>query len=166
MNFRKHFGYDLEEASNEATIPADMQGESLTIQSMAEDADINVMMARFGVTGKMPENVRTPTYGDFSGINDFQSAMNAITEAQEAFMELPASLRARFENNPQRLLEFVSNNDNIPEARKLGLLKENTDGNTESRPSTNRSSSADGTTSPSRESLPGSTRPAPSETPT
>lgn len=125
MKFRKHFDYDVEKASDEATIPAEMQGKSLTVQSMAEDADLNVMMARFGVTGKMPENPRIPSYGDFSDIRDYRSALEAVTNASDAFMALPATLRAQFDNDPQRLLEFVSDDRNHEAARQLGLLKEN-----------------------------------------
>lgn len=126
MKFRKHFDYDVEKASDEAAVHT--VGESMTVQSMAEDADLNVIVRRFGLTGKMPENPRVPIYADFTGVTDYQSALNVVIEANEAFMELPASVRARFENNPQKLLEFCENDANIEEARKLGLLKENVDG--------------------------------------
>lgn len=127
MEFRKHFDYDVEKASDEAAISFVGQ-ESLTIQSMAEDADINVLMKRFGLTGTMPSNPRVPMFGDFTGITDYQDALNAVSAAYDGFMELPAKLRARFNNNPQELLEFVGNDANIEEARSLGLLKEKVDG--------------------------------------
>lgn len=114
---RSPYNYDLDAASDETAYRE--TSKSLTVQSMTEDADLNVMMARFGVTGKMPENVRLPQYGDFSHITDFQSAMNAVTEAEEEFMSLPASVRARFENNPQLLLDFCENPANISEVKKL-----------------------------------------------
>lgn len=123
MKFRKHFDYDVDEASAGAVVTHEYP-PSLTVQSMAEDADINVIVARFGITGRMPENPRLPQYGDFSGISDYQSAMNAVLEAQEAFMELTPQVRARFDNDPQKLLEFVADDRNITEARSLGLLKE------------------------------------------
>jgi len=37
-------------------------------------------------------------------------------------MELPAKMRARFHNDPQELLEFISNEENRAEAEKLGLV--------------------------------------------
>jgi phage internal scaffolding protein len=126
MKFRKHFDYDVTAASDEAVVK--VIGESLTVQSQAEDADINVLMKRFGITGKFPENVRVPTYGDFTGVSDFRSALDAIRLAQDGFMELPAELRARFENDPQKLLEFCADGRNMDEARKLGLLKEKVNG--------------------------------------
>jgi phage internal scaffolding protein len=127
MQFRKHFGYDVEAASNEAAVSF-VGEESMTVQSMAEDADINVLMERFGLTGQMPVNPRVPMYGDFTGITDYQSAVNSVMNAFDGFMELPAKIRARFNNNPQELLEFVMDDANIDEARKLGLLKEKVDG--------------------------------------
>lgn len=123
IKFRAAFGYDVEEASHEASI--DFKGEhSLTIQSMAEDADINVLMERYGITGTMPINPRVPMYGDFTEVTDYRSALHAVMEASDAFMELPAKIRARFNNDPQELLDFCANDANINEARSLGLLKE------------------------------------------
>lgn len=126
MKFRSHFDYDVEVASNEATLEGNgiESGESLTVQSMSEDADINVMMKRFGVTGHLPENPRVPTYGDFSGVSDYRSALHSVMAAQDAFSEFPAEVRAKFDNDPQRLLEFVSLDANYAEAVKLGLMKE------------------------------------------
>ena len=38
-------------------------------------------------------------------------------------MELPAKVRARFDNDPQMFLEFVASEDNRQEAVELGLIK-------------------------------------------
>lgn len=134
MKFRKHFDYDVDKASDESGVS--FAGEvSMTVQSMTEDSDINVIMARFGVTGRMPDNPRVPMYGDFTGITDYQSALDAVSNAADAFMALPARIRSRFNNNPQELLEFVANDANIEEARSLGLLKEKVNVADGSRPS-------------------------------
>lgn len=127
--FRSHFDGKQREFSDmaaEAAIP-DGPGESMTVQSQAEDADINVMLRRFGVLGQMPVADRLPEYGDFTGISDYQSALHAITEAEDRFLALEPKIRARFDNDPQLLLEFVSNPSNRPEGIKLGLFKELTD---------------------------------------
>jgi hypothetical protein len=118
---RSPYNYDTKAASDQAA--TDHFGPSLTIQSHAEDADLNVILKRFGVTGTMPVNPKLPSYGDFSEITDFQSALAAVEHAQELFMEYPADLRAKFENSPQRLLEFVSDPKNLPAMRELGLAK-------------------------------------------
>lgn len=122
IKYRGHNAYDAKAASDEATIQGDY-GESLTIQSQAEDADINVLMKRYGLTGKMPENPYVPTYGDFSQVTDYRSALDALRNADEAFMQIPADVRARFNNDPQRYLEFASDENNWAEMHKLGLTK-------------------------------------------
>ena len=101
VQFRSPFSYDVEAASNETAYVETMP--SLAVQSMAEEADLNFLLKRFGVTGKMPDVVRLPNYGDFSHITDFRSAMDAVLSAEDDFMELPADIRARFQNNPQML---------------------------------------------------------------
>ncbi len=125
IKYRGDNNYDTKAASDEATIPADQYGESMTVQSQAEDADINVLMKRYGLTGKMPDDIgeRIPTYGDFSGVMDYRSAVEAVNRAQMAFMEIPAELRARWDNDPQKFLEYSSNPENLAEMRKFGLAK-------------------------------------------
>lgn len=118
---RSAYNYDVEEASMRAGLSCDGD-KGLTQQQFKEEVDINTIVRRFGLTGQLPDNVRVPMSGDFTGVNDFQSAMNAVRGAQEAFMELPAPMRARFANDPQRLMEFCSDADNRDEAIKLGLL--------------------------------------------
>ena len=95
---------------------------SLAQQNMKDDVDINVMLEKFKVTGVMPQNIVLPKYGDFSDVVDYRSAMEAVRKAREAFMDLPANVRARFDNDPQKLLEFVSDEKNASEAERLGLL--------------------------------------------
>lgn len=108
----------------DCSVDAD-SGEVLTSraqQSFKEECDINEIVRRFGVTGQLPENVRVPQSGDFTGISDYQSALNAVIAAEDAFMELPAIVRERFDNDPQSLLEFVSDVANRDEAVRLGLV--------------------------------------------
>lgn len=96
--------------------------EGRTQQEFAEEADINTIVRRFGLTGELPENVRIPQSGDFTGVTDYHSALNLIREADEGFMELPAELRARFEHDPGRLMAFLEDASNKDEAIKLGLV--------------------------------------------
>lgn len=94
--------------------------ESLADQSQKDDADINVIVAR-ALAGQQLPDVRAPQYGDFSEIGDYRSAVTAVREMEERFMTLPAKVRARFENDPQALLEFCSDEANRDEAIALGL---------------------------------------------
>lgn len=117
------YAYDgLEETVSEAT-GLQCADDSLTIQAFAEDADINVLVKRFGITGTMPAARSLPEYGDFTGPADFQDALNRLDAAQRAFDSLPAEVRRRFGDTPANLLEFLHDPANEEEARKLGLLK-------------------------------------------
>lgn len=93
----------------------------MTQQSFKDDADINVIVRRFGVTGQLPQDVRVPRYGDFTAAMDFHESMNLILEAQRAFMEMPSEVRSRFNNDPGSFVDFVSDPKNQDEARKLGI---------------------------------------------
>lgn len=95
---------------------------SLAVQSEKDEADINTIVKRFRVTGELPQSVRAPTFADFTDVFDFQSAQNALIEARESFMAMPADVRKRFNNDPQLFVEFCSDGENVEEMRKLGLV--------------------------------------------
>lgn len=115
---RAPHNYDTREASKEAAIHCP---GGRTIQSQKQDADINEIVRRFGLTGELPHSVRTPQYGDFTGVTDYQTALNAVKEAEMAFMTLPAHIRARFNHDPQQLLEWAADPKNAKELKTLGL---------------------------------------------
>lgn len=118
---RTGYNYDREKASNESGL--DCSGDpGETQQSFREECDINTIIYRFGLAGELPVGLRAPTYGDFTGVNDYQSALNAVIAADEAFMEMPANVRARFNNSAAAFVEFCSDDKNRDEAVKLGLV--------------------------------------------
>lgn len=116
---RTEWNYDRDAASDASALRC--EDPSLAVQDAAEECDINTIVRRFGLTGQLPTDLRAPQYGDFTGVQDYHSAMNAVLAAEEAFMALPAETRLRFGNDPQRLLEFCADSANLEEARKLGL---------------------------------------------
>lgn len=91
-------------------------------QEFAEECDINVIVKRFGLLGKLPQGVRMPQYGDFTGVESFHEAANAIAAANESFSAMPAEVRARFQNDPERFVQFCLDDANREEAIKLGLV--------------------------------------------
>lgn len=133
IQFRAAYGYDTDQASNEAAIPPDEYGESLTVQSMSEEADINVLVGRFLRTGVMPASVRVPEFGDFTTVGDFRSALHAVMDAQDQFMKLPPKLRAELNNDPQEFLEFVQNPANLDRMREMGLAVAKSEGEVNGR---------------------------------
>lgn len=117
---RTPYNYDTIAASNESGLHC--EDATLAQQQFKEECDINNIMEKFGMTGLIPQNPLEPQYGDFSGVYDYHTALNAISSAVEQFDALPATLRARFDNNPANLIDFMENPDNRSEAEKLGLV--------------------------------------------
>ena len=99
---------------------------SRTKQSFRDECDINNILRQFNVTGQLPSGSVQPQYGDFSGITDYQSALNAVMAAQDSFLQLPAKIRAKFDNDPALFVEFASDEANKDEMKALGLLREQT----------------------------------------
>jgi len=104
-----------------------IEGDSLTQQHMAADADINNIVNRhlrnpMRVPLGNPMATRQAQFGDFSSI-DFQTMQNAVADIEQQFAGLPARIRARFQNQPYQLVRFVENEENREEALKMGLLQ-------------------------------------------
>jgi phage internal scaffolding protein len=121
MFIRSSFNYDREQVSNETGLVC--PEESLALQSAEEESNINTIVRKFGLTGELPGQVVMPKSGDFTNIPDFHTAMNLIRTTEEAFLRVPAEVRARFGNDPQAFMEFCEDDANRDEARRLGLLR-------------------------------------------
>lgn len=119
MFLRAQYNYDTMAASDEAGLKC--EDKSLAQQHQASEADINTIVKRFGLTGQLPSNVRVPQYGDFTSVTDYQTALNAVIAANDAFMLMPAYVRARFGNDPAQFVDFCSKPENSEEMIKLGL---------------------------------------------
>ncbi len=118
---RTPYNYDKDAASNESGLHC--EDASLAQQHYKEECDINTILGKFNITGLLPESPLSPRYGDFTGISDYHTAMNRVIAAQDEFEALPANIRARFDNDPAKLIEFLENSDNRLEAEKLGLVE-------------------------------------------
>ena len=117
---RTPYNYDTDAASNESGLHC--EDASLAQQHFKDECDINNILRQFNITGLLPENALSPQYGDFTGVQDYHSALNQVIAAEDEFMALPATLRARFENDPAKLIEFLDNPENKNEAASLGLV--------------------------------------------
>jgi len=116
--------YDRDQNSSDSTLF--FSKPSLTKQSFRDECDINNILRKFNVTGELPVGSVQPQYGDFSGITDYQSALNAVMAAQDSFLALPAKVRSRFDNDPAYFIEFASDEANKDEMKALGLLRHET----------------------------------------
>lgn len=117
---RTQFNYNMNDAGDESALAC--KDQSLTQQSFRDEVDINTIVERFHLTGEVPQLEKLPSYDDFTGVFDYQTAMNAIVAARHTFDSLPAKLRARFNNDPAQFVDFCDDGENIDEAIKLGLV--------------------------------------------
>lgn len=101
--------------------------ERITAQEFKDECDINKIVAKYDKTGVLTHvNALQASFGDFSGVPTYQEALTLVTEAQAAFMELPAEIRKRFDNDPAQLLAFVGDEKNRDEAIRIGLIEDKT----------------------------------------
>lgn len=94
---------------------------SLTQQSDAADADINVIVERFTKTGMLPQIQLEKLYGDFTEIGDYKDAMDRMNAAGDEFATIPAEIRKRFGNDPQQFIDFAMNEKNIDQLREWNI---------------------------------------------
>lgn len=125
MNFKTEYNLDPKQHRSTALVCKD---KTLAQQQFRDECDINVLFGRYLETGVIPQVENGLSYGNFEGIFDFQTAMNAVRTAQGVFEQLPARIKNRFDNDPQKMLEFLADDTNREEAEFLGLVnKEKTD---------------------------------------
>lgn len=94
-------------------------GVSMTQQHFKDECDINNILKSY--RGKIPASIEPAFFMDCT-VNDLQSAYEIAEDIGARFDSLDSEVRARFNNNPLELLEFVHNADNETAAIELGLL--------------------------------------------
>lgn len=106
-------------------VTIDCSQDGRTKQSQQDMCDINRIMASYRPDQPLTHiNQQMPHYGDFSDVQTYQEALNNVNQAEELFMELPASIRTKFENDPGQYLDFVADDSNMAEAIELGLVED------------------------------------------
>jgi len=94
-----------------------------TKQAMADDCDVNKIMARFAKTGILTHVAKYEgRYGDFTEALPYHEAISLVKEADAMFMSLPSKIRTKFKNDPGAFLEFTQDPENEGEMREMGLL--------------------------------------------
>lgn len=101
---------------------APISGDSLTKQAHKDETDINHIL-RKAEKGLLVThlNQHQGNYGNFIDAQDYHTSLNLIHEATDAFMSIPADVRAKFSNDPQEFLEFAQDPENIDAMREMGL---------------------------------------------
>jgi hypothetical protein len=107
---------------------ADSSKPSLTQQEFKESCDINNILAKFSVQAQalgvdasqlMPQD--QGTYGDFSNLDDFQTAQNKIAFLNDQFSNLPSDVRRRFGDDLNNFVSAISDPTRVDELGELGV---------------------------------------------
>lgn len=86
---------------------AEVSLDSIVQHQFAEEQDVNTIVRRFGLAAFRAPAVSGGVYGDFTGINDYDSALSAIERLESNFMNLPAPVRESFDNDPGAFLRWT-----------------------------------------------------------
>jgi hypothetical protein len=117
---RSPYNYDANEASDKSGLDTGTEGGAK--QSFKEECDINTIVKRFGIGYEMPDNVRAPEYGDFTGVDSFHAMVNTVAHTREQFELLPAHIRAFHNNDPVKYVEYSLDPKNRAQLKEWGLL--------------------------------------------
>ena len=122
MSIRIPLNYDAKAASDEAAYSSNLR--SRTQQQFKEETDINFIVNQFLKTGIPPAERQGGQFVDLLDMpNDYKTALDFIHQANGQFMDLPAEIRAYFQNDPGQALAFLENPDNYEKGVELGLFK-------------------------------------------
>lgn len=100
------------------------EDEDLVQHSMQAECDINTIMARYQKTGELTHvGSQAAIFGDFYDVTDYKAGQERLIQADALFMELPAKIRDRFNNDPAQFIEFATDEKNIDELRSMGLAE-------------------------------------------
>ena len=115
--------------NNPPKVDTTFDGDSLTQQHFAADADINNIIAKYAATGVLGDPLNPgsimPMFDDFTNVLDYHTAQTYIANALQSFAALPSDLRLRFNNDPGQLISFIQDDNNREEAVRLGFIQEN-----------------------------------------
>ncbi len=100
-------------------------GPMLTKQSEKDSTDVNLIMdswvqAGAAVAGYM--NAAPGSYGDFSSGIDYHAALDAVKEADVAFMALSPKIRSHVKNDPGEYLDMMFDPARREEVEQLGIV--------------------------------------------
>jgi phage internal scaffolding protein len=97
-------------------------GESLTQQHFEKETDIREIIKKHDRTGIISHVARgVAQYGDYTEVNEYREALDMVNSANASFGELPAEVRAMFDNDAGAFFEFATNPANDEKMVELGL---------------------------------------------
>lgn len=94
-------------------------GESLTEQHHAKACDINTIMAKYLKTGLIEHVSRyEPQFGDVTEL-DFKRSMDTVARVESEFYDLPAFVRAHYDQDPSKYLAAIVTDEGLAELQAL-----------------------------------------------
>lgn len=93
---------------------------------VVKECDIHYLysnLLKFGTAypGRLTKPSRIPQFVQSVAPRDLATAMDVVNKAREQFEQLPVEVRDKFNYNPYRFMEFVTNDKNKEELVKMGL---------------------------------------------
>lgn len=94
----------------------------MTDQSFAKESDINNIIHAYSKTGVLNMRQDGEFIDNTQVITDPIIASNIIRKAHDAFLQLPLQIRNLIGNNPAKLEDFISDDNNRDLCLKYGLI--------------------------------------------
>jgi hypothetical protein len=130
MMVRTPYNYDRDEVSKNTALV--FNDETLTQQNFKDDADLNIMIRKYGV---LP--VQEVNWDEFDSSvipSDYHQLQNQLIEADQAFMGLPAELRSQVDNDPAKLLALISQKEAEAKAEAKAAQKADKEASIQAEP--------------------------------
>lgn len=102
----------------------ELDDELVTKQSHKDECDIYKILKQFQKTGVLAHIARqAPRYEDLPDQSDYQSALNIMIQAENAFDSLPAAVRNEYGNDPAEFLGAFNTEAGRARLTDLGIIK-------------------------------------------
>ena len=107
-----------------ARMQTEIVGESMTRQDHKDECDINKIYAKTQRGEIVLAKDVMPEYGDFSNIDSYDVMLEAIMDAEDAFLKLPASVREEYGHDPAKYYEGTLKDAESRKKERLAKEKE------------------------------------------
>ena len=96
--------------------------DSVTLQNQRDSVDINKIVHRYMQTGEFDNaTIRVTNYGDATGPQTLQDAIELVEQRELEFEALPSRIRAYCKNNPVEYERALSDEEKAQDLVDLGL---------------------------------------------
>ena len=120
MQFNTAYNYEKQAEVRKKTATMNKK-PSLTKQNLAENLDVNNIIKKYNKAGVRLDMMQFEgVYGEFNSM-EYRDAVEMVDKADELFLNVPSKVRAEFDNDPGRFIDFATNPDNLQQMRDWGL---------------------------------------------